>query len=109
MDWATTTARGDKKHLSFGIWCDLYWRFYGITIIISVTIDPSNKSYNALDKYATMYHFVTEMCTYVHISVTKWYIMGYGTGALWDLFNRSIVVIMSVGNNLYMPQCFEET
>ena len=24
MDWAKTTAREDKKHLSFGIWCDLY-------------------------------------------------------------------------------------
>ena len=24
MDWAKTTARGYKKHLSFGIWCDLY-------------------------------------------------------------------------------------
>ena len=24
MDWAKTTARGDKKHLSFWIWCDLY-------------------------------------------------------------------------------------
>ena len=24
MDWATTTARGYKKHLNFGIWCDLY-------------------------------------------------------------------------------------
>ena len=23
MDWAKATARGDKKHLSFGIWCDL--------------------------------------------------------------------------------------
>ena len=29
MAWAKTTARGYKKHLSFGIWCDLYWRFYG--------------------------------------------------------------------------------
>ena len=29
MDWAKTTARGDKKHLSFGFWCDLYQRFYG--------------------------------------------------------------------------------
>ena len=29
MDWAKTTAREDKKHLSFGIWCDLYKRFYG--------------------------------------------------------------------------------
>ena len=24
MDWAKTTARGYKKHLSFGIWCDSY-------------------------------------------------------------------------------------
>ena len=23
MDWAKTTARGYKKHLNFGIWCDL--------------------------------------------------------------------------------------
>ena len=27
MDWAKTTARRDKKHLSFGILCDLYKRF----------------------------------------------------------------------------------
>ena len=24
MDWAKTTERGYKKHLSFRIWCDLY-------------------------------------------------------------------------------------
>ena len=24
IDWAKTTARGYKKHLRFGIWCDLY-------------------------------------------------------------------------------------
>ena len=29
MDYAQTTARGDNKHLSFRIWCDLYWSFYG--------------------------------------------------------------------------------
>ena len=29
MDWAKTTAHGYKKHLNFGIWCDLYYRFYG--------------------------------------------------------------------------------
>ena len=27
MDWTKTTARRDKKHLSLGIWCILYWRF----------------------------------------------------------------------------------
>ena len=28
MDWAKTTAWGYKKYLGFGIWCDLYKRFY---------------------------------------------------------------------------------
>ena len=37
-----------------------------------------------------MQHFVTEMCTHVHISVTKYCIVGYDTGALWDLWDRSI-------------------
>ena len=41
-------------------------------------------------KYPTMHHFVTEMCTRVHISVTKWCIVGYEIGALWDWCNRSI-------------------
>ena len=40
-------------------------------------IDPSHKSHNASDKYPMMYHYVTEMCTHVHISVTKWCIVGY--------------------------------
>ena len=37
----------------------------------------------------TKHHFVTEMCTCVHISVTKRCIVGYVTGALWDLCDRS--------------------
>ena len=28
-----------------------------------------------------------------HISVTKWCIMGYETGASWDLYNRSIPIL----------------
>ena len=30
-----------------------------------------------------MHHFVTEMCTHVRISVTKWCIVGYEIGDLW--------------------------
>ena len=52
-------------------------------------IDPYRKSRNALDRCPTMHHFLTEMCTQVHISVTKWCIVGYETGALWDFCNRS--------------------
>ena len=33
----------------------------------------------------TMHYFVTEMCTCVHISITKWCIVGYLSNALWDL------------------------
>ena len=35
MDWAKTTARGYKKQLKFGIWCDLYWRFYGRYVLVN--------------------------------------------------------------------------
>ena len=37
-----------------------------------------------------MHHFVTEICTRVHISVTKWCILGYLSNALWDLWDGSI-------------------
>ena len=50
-------------------------------IVISVgsvtSIDPSHESHNAPLPYPTMHHVVTEMCTCVHISVTKWCIVGY--------------------------------
>ena len=48
-------------------------------IIMWYEIDPSHKSRN-VSKHPTMHHFVTEMCTHVHISVTKWCIVGCG----WD-------------------------
>ena len=56
------------------------------------SMEPSHKSHNASDEYPTMHHFVTEMCTRVHISVTKWCIVGYWTNALWDLCDKSIEV-----------------
>ena len=55
-----------------------------------VQIDPTHKPHSAPVSYPTMHHFVTEMCTHVHISVTKWCIVGYGTGVLWDLCYRSV-------------------
>ena len=49
-----------------------------------------NKSHNAPVSCLTMHHFVTEMCTHVHISVTQWCIVRHETGALWDLCNISV-------------------
>ena len=54
-------------------------------------IDPLHRSQNASDIYPTMHHFVTEMCTHVHISVTKWCTVGYGTGDLADLWTTEPV------------------
>ena len=63
--------------------------------------NPSRKSHNALDKYPTIHYFVTEMCTHVHISVTKWCIVGYGTDAFWHLCDKSIspVYEMNTGDH----------
>ena len=36
MDWAIATARQDEKHSDFGIWCNLYKRFYGSLVGCSV-------------------------------------------------------------------------
>ena len=44
-------------------------------------IDPSHKFYNALDKYLIMHHLVK--------NVTKWCIVGHGSGEFMDLCYRS--------------------
>ena len=56
----------------------------------ALVIVQSHKSRNASVLHPTMQHFVTEMCTCVHISVSKWCIVGYLSDALWDLWDGSI-------------------
>ena len=56
----------------------------------SQQMDPFHKSRNACVPYAIMQHFVTKICTWVHISVAKCCIVRYLSDALWDLWNRSI-------------------
>ena len=34
MDWTKTTARRNQKHLSFGIWCDLYKMFDNSVVVV---------------------------------------------------------------------------
>ena len=61
-------------------------------------INPSHKSTNASDKYSTIHHFVTEICTHVQISVIKWRIVGYLSNAFWDLCNKSVTLCQRVSN-----------
>ena len=84
--------------------CQKVTAITGTTILVpyhglskSHGIEPSHKSHNASDEYPKMHHFLAEMCTHMHISVTKWCIVGYGTGALWDLRNWSIVSGLMMG------------
>ena len=71
------------------------WRVGHVTLVAIVgtlysdhrhILDPARKINNASDKYPTMHHFVTEICTRVHIYVTKRCIVGHDTSA-WDLWN----------------------
>ena len=55
----------------------------------TVWIGLSHKSHNAPVTYPTMHNLVTEICTCVHISVTKWCIVGYWSDA-WDLWDGSM-------------------
>ena len=49
-----------------------------------------HKSHNSPVPYLTMHHFVSELCTRVHISVRKWCIMGYLPDALQGLWDGLI-------------------
>ena len=58
---------------------------------VPMIADSCHKSHNKSDKYKypTMHHSVTEMCMHVHISITKWCIVGYVTAVLCDFCNMS--------------------
>ena len=47
IDWVKTSTRQDDKHLSLGIWCDLYQMFYGTWqksyAYIMETLQPHSK------------------------------------------------------------------
>ena len=63
------SKRGPRWRLHDGGWAPLTW---------DVLIDSSHKSHNAPENYPTIHHFINEICTRVHISVTNWCIK------VWD-------------------------
>ena len=52
---------------------------------IWINHDLIRKFHNVLVPHPAMYPFVAEMCTYVHISVTKWFIVGHLPGGVCEL------------------------
>ena len=69
---------------------------YAYSTLKFVLDSPSGKFCNALNIHPTMHHFVTEMCTHVQISVTKWCIIGYGICATGEstltLFHKILLI-----------------
>ena len=61
MDWAETAARRDKRHLSFGIWCDLYERFYG------------RYRHNTIDDVSQATHILWPHVTLKYSAVYSWH------------------------------------
>ena len=58
------------------------------TIVYERPIYLLHKSHNAQLPFPTMHHFITEMCTCVHISVTKWCIARYLSSAMRSFVRR---------------------
>ena len=60
---------------------------------VSISIYLLHNYHNAPVQHPIMHHFVTEVSTCVHISATKWGIVGYLSNALWNLWDVSIAPI----------------
>ena len=69
-------------------------------------IDLFHKSHNAQVPNPIMHHFVTEICAWVHISVTDWHIVGYLSDALWDLWDGSKLSQQCQGPSQYKDGLF---
>ena len=68
------------------------------------TIDPIHKSHNAPVPYPTMHQSCISQCTISQCThfCSDWYIVGYGTSALWDFLDLSIA---PVSVYVLLPQC----
>ena len=58
---------------------------FKVQFVLDIEVGPFHKSYNATVPYPKLHPFVAEMCICVHISVTKWCIVGYLPDALCGL------------------------
>ena len=63
-------------------WVAMKWQVWEGTSAVATHLGYLTNPNNVVCTYFTMHHFATEMCTHVHIYVTKRCIVGYGTDAL---------------------------
>ena len=84
-----------------------------VRYLIWILLGKDNTSISQISqciKHPIIHHFVTEICAHfcckiVHCGVWNWSTLRYGTSALWDLWDGSIVMkiidIVNIWNNHY--------
>ena len=113
--WFEMTSRSLLRHSNAkpndSVWIssasDHDWFVKGCSNIVQIWF-RLQQSQNAPVPYTTMHHFVTEMCTGVHISVTQRCIVGYWSYSFWDLWDGSNVSTSSfwIWNPCEIVNCF---
>ena len=78
MDWAQTTAWRDDNHLSFDIWCVLYYRLYGRLPLMSLMC--GHRMYHAVSRLmgcllVLSYHQLGMILTYTSSTCSWMYVM----------------------------------
>ena len=76
-------------------------KFYAIFVLI--TIDLIHKSHNAPVPYPTMHHS-EQKCAHF---CSEWCIVGYETGALWDLWDWSIKLCQETSKEIFKDVSME--
>ena len=112
LDQVTAWCRAGNKPLSVpmlihqiyhAMW--YHQRCFLVRVSNLISLDLLHKSHNAPVSYSTMHHSVTEMCTCVYISVTKWCIVGHLSNALRDLWDGSSPTVYSKHNVAFLYLC----
>ena len=112
MDWADTTARWNKNHLSFGIWCVLYKRFYGNAVLWALGCIPWHEImgrfhegfiYKAPDRNILQILLAVIMIL-IYIQVTILHVMSMTCAKLW---HEWIFLLSKSNRNCYKDLDYE--
>ena len=88
----TNVVNASKHHHSYCVWQELHQNRRGITLIGCILLKALNRPSSQIPQcIRQISHDVPFHNRNVHLSVTKWCIVEYRAGVLWDLCNRSIL------------------
>ena len=103
--WTSNWRSIHHLHSSFQFVFVLKYIYWRPQILLWTTLMVLlHKSYDAPVLYPTNY--APFCCTRVHISVTKWYIAGHLSDALWDFLDNSIMlwnwIMINISNRIFL-------